>query len=75
MFGFVLSLLGFTAAGVAKGSIAAWVQSVFYGASTTGLFSTLQSAGATRPRTRIRPLDPNASRRRDKCVDLVPHGV
>ncbi|KAM5538407.1 hypothetical protein V8D89_008009 [Ganoderma adspersum] len=47
MFPFLLGLLGFTKAGVAAGSIAAWVQSTFYGAFTCGLFSVLQSAGAT----------------------------
>lgn len=29
------------------GSAAAWAQSVFYGSATSGLFSALQSAGAT----------------------------
>ncbi|KAJ3501931.1 hypothetical protein NLJ89_g9118 [Agrocybe chaxingu] len=42
-----LNALGFTAAGVASGSIAAGLQSVFYGGATTGLFSLCQSIGAT----------------------------
>ena len=42
----VLSAVGFTAGGVAAGSVAASIQSVFYGASTGGVFSVLQSAGA-----------------------------
>ncbi|CAA7266431.1 unnamed protein product [Cyclocybe aegerita] len=42
-----LNALGFTAAGVAGGSIAAGLQSVFYGGATTGLFSLCQSIGAT----------------------------
>lgn len=42
-----LNAIGFTAAGVAGGSIAAFVQSVFYRGATAGLFSILQSAGAT----------------------------
>ena len=41
-----LSAAGFTAGGVAFGSVAAFIQSVFYGASTGGVFSVLQSAGA-----------------------------
>ena len=41
-----LSAVGFTAGGVAPGSIAAFIQSVFYGAYTGGVFSVLQSAGA-----------------------------
>ena len=41
----MLPLVGFTAAGVAGGSIAAGAQSVVYGAYTTGVFSVLQSAG------------------------------
>ena len=41
----MLPLIGFTAAGVAGGSIAAGAQSVVYGAYTTGVFSLLQSAG------------------------------
>ena len=42
----VLSAAGFTAGGVAAGSIAARVQSVVYGGATCGVFSALQSAGA-----------------------------
>ena len=46
MIGFgILGALGFTEAGVTAGSIAAGVQSVVYGGSTTGIFSLLQSAG------------------------------
>jgi len=41
-----LPLLGFTATGVAAGSAAAGIQSVVYGAFTTGLFSMAQSMGA-----------------------------
>ena len=36
-----LPALGFTASGVALGSIAASIQSAFYGGATTGVFSTL----------------------------------
>jgi hypothetical protein len=39
--------VGFTAGGVAAGSAAAAAQSTIYGASTCGLFSALQSMGAT----------------------------
>ncbi|KAJ3548394.1 hypothetical protein NMY22_g1284 [Coprinellus aureogranulatus] len=42
-----LNAIGFTAAGVAGGSLAAFIQSVFYRGATAGLFSILQSAGAT----------------------------
>lgn len=42
-----IPLLGFGAAGVAAGSAAAAAQSAFYGGATCGLFSVLQSAGAT----------------------------
>ena len=42
----VLSAAGFTAGGVALGSMAATVQSVFYGGAAAGGFSALQSAGA-----------------------------
>ena len=41
-----LTAAGFTASGVAAGSLAAWAQSTFYGGATGGLFSLLQSAGA-----------------------------
>ena len=41
-----LSLAGFSATGVVSGSLAAGVQSVLYGAGTTGAFSVAQSAGA-----------------------------
>jgi len=42
-----INAVGFTSSGVAAGSIAATIQSVFYGASTGGLFSIFQSIGAT----------------------------
>ncbi|EAU83179.2 hypothetical protein CC1G_07861 [Coprinopsis cinerea okayama7 len=42
-----LNALGFGAGGVVGGSIAATIQSIFYGGATTGLFSILQSIGAT----------------------------
>ncbi|RPD54468.1 hypothetical protein L227DRAFT_657537 [Lentinus tigrinus ALCF2SS1-6] len=42
-----LPVLGFTVEGVAAGSVAAAAQSAFYGASTCGVFSVLQAAGAT----------------------------
>ncbi|KAF9532832.1 hypothetical protein CPB83DRAFT_880478 [Crepidotus variabilis] len=42
----LLEILGFTAAGIAKGSIAALIQSSFYGAFTGGIFSFFQSIGA-----------------------------
>ena len=42
----VLGAAGFGAGGVAAGSLAAKVQTTLYGAGTTGIFSTLQSAGA-----------------------------
>ena len=45
-FPILLYLAGFTAAGVAAGSIAAWIQSYFYGAVTCGIFSYLQWLGA-----------------------------
>merc|ERR1711892_432642 len=46
--GFVLSKLGFTAAGVAKGSVASWAQSYILGGTVAkgSLFSVLQSAAA-----------------------------
>lgn len=40
-----VSVLGFTTAGVIKGSLAATLQSYFYGGATTGLFSFFQSVG------------------------------
>ncbi|KAJ3548390.1 hypothetical protein NMY22_g1283 [Coprinellus aureogranulatus] len=43
----LLNLAGFTAGGVAGGSLAALIQSVFYGGATGGLFSLLQGLGAT----------------------------
>ncbi|KAJ2912403.1 hypothetical protein MD484_g8010, partial [Candolleomyces efflorescens] len=42
-----LNAIGFTSAGVAGGSFAAVIQSIFYRGATAGLFSMLQSAGAT----------------------------
>jgi len=42
-----LNALGFTAAGVASGSIAAGLQSALYGGATTGVFSVCQSIAAT----------------------------
>ncbi len=42
-----IPLAGFGAAGVAAGSIAAATQSAVYGGATTGIFSILQSIGAT----------------------------
>ena len=44
---FFTGAAGFTAAGVAGGSRAAAAQGSIYGAWTTGVFSVLQSAGAT----------------------------
>ncbi|KAK7462177.1 hypothetical protein VKT23_007781 [Stygiomarasmius scandens] len=43
----VINAIGFTSAGVAAGSLAATIQSVFCGAFTGGLFSAFQSLGAT----------------------------
>ncbi|KAF4615000.1 hypothetical protein D9613_002466 [Agrocybe pediades] len=43
----LVNLLGFTANGVLAGSIAAFVQSLFWGGSTGGIFSALQAFGAT----------------------------
>ncbi|KDR69307.1 hypothetical protein GALMADRAFT_77599 [Galerina marginata CBS 339.88] len=43
----VVNALGWTVSGVVAGSIAAAIQSSIYGAFTTGVFSTLQSFGAT----------------------------
>ncbi|KAI0756016.1 hypothetical protein C8Q80DRAFT_1125696 [Daedaleopsis nitida] len=43
----ILPAIGFTSMGVAGGSLAALAQSVLYGASTGGVFSVLQSVGAT----------------------------
>ncbi|KAF8168550.1 hypothetical protein B0H34DRAFT_670694 [Crassisporium funariophilum] len=42
-----LNAVGFTASGVAAGSVASAAQSTFWGASTGGLFSTFQAVGAT----------------------------
>ncbi|ESK81716.1 hypothetical protein Moror_5452 [Moniliophthora roreri MCA 2997] len=42
-----LHAVGFTSSGVAAGSIAAGLQSFFYGGLTSGLFSICQSIGAT----------------------------
>jgi hypothetical protein len=49
IFAFCLAVpaLGFTAGGVAAGSAAAAAQSAVYGGTTFGLFSALQSMGAT----------------------------
>lgn len=44
---FSLPFIGFAAGGVAAGSAAAAIQSTFYGGATAGLFSVLQSIGAT----------------------------
>jgi Interferon-induced 6-16 family len=44
---FAIPILGWTSAGVAAGSVAAAVQSTVYGGATCGLFSVLQSLGAT----------------------------
>ena len=43
---FVLGWIGFSSIGVISGSLAAWIQRVFYGARTGGLFSLLQSIAA-----------------------------
>ncbi|KAF5316376.1 hypothetical protein D9619_006728 [Psilocybe cf. subviscida] len=43
----ILSVIGFTSSGVLAGSLAALIQSVFYGANTGGIFSLFQSIGAT----------------------------
>ncbi|KAF8956010.1 hypothetical protein BDZ97DRAFT_1925935 [Flammula alnicola] len=45
--GVIVNELGFTAGGVLAGSIAASVQSAVYAGSTSGVFSALQSFGAT----------------------------
>ncbi|KAK7462170.1 hypothetical protein VKT23_007773 [Stygiomarasmius scandens] len=42
-----VNAVGFTPSGVAAGSLAAEFQSIVYGGATRGLFSTLQSFGAT----------------------------
>lgn len=42
----IISAAGFTTIGVAKSSLAASAQSIFYKGATTGLFSWFQSAGA-----------------------------
>jgi len=43
----VVTAAGFTAGGVAAGSLAASTQSAVYAGATTGVFSALQSVGAT----------------------------
>ncbi|KAF5316775.1 hypothetical protein D9619_006715 [Psilocybe cf. subviscida] len=43
----IVNVVGFTAGGVALGSLAAAVQSSVYGGLTSGIFSVLQSFGAT----------------------------
>ncbi|EIW74615.1 hypothetical protein CONPUDRAFT_85776 [Coniophora puteana RWD-64-598 SS2] len=43
----VLNALGWQAGGVAAGSAATVIQSILYGANTAGVFSVLQSIGAT----------------------------
>ena len=43
---YVLAGAGFTAGGVASGSLAAGMQSAIYGGATCGAFSALQAAGA-----------------------------
>ncbi|CAA7271108.1 unnamed protein product [Cyclocybe aegerita] len=42
-----VNAIGFTAAGVLKGTLAATLQSMFWGANTGGIFSGLQAFGAT----------------------------
>jgi len=42
-----VKVIGFTAGGVLEGSIAAFIQSTIFGGQTCGLFSVLQSFGAT----------------------------
>ena len=41
----VLSAAGFTAVGIAAGSLAASIQSVVYGGAAGGMFAAIQSAG------------------------------
>ncbi|PPQ64822.1 hypothetical protein CVT26_002654 [Gymnopilus dilepis] len=43
----IVNAIGFTQGGVLAGSIAASLQSIFYGGATGGIFSALQSFGAT----------------------------
>lgn len=45
--GLAIPLCGFSTGGVLAGSPAAYIQKVCYGGRTTGIFSVLQSAGAT----------------------------
>ncbi len=45
--GAVLGAIGFTSGGIAKGSIAAGIQSVVYGANTGGAFSYVTSMAMT----------------------------
>lgn len=47
MLSYGLVKLGFTTGGVAKASLAALIQSKFYGGFTCGVFSLMQSWGAT----------------------------
>ncbi|THU97358.1 hypothetical protein K435DRAFT_778098 [Dendrothele bispora CBS 962.96] len=42
-----VNAVGFTSSGIAAGSLATVIQSTFYGAYTCGIFSSLQSFGAT----------------------------
>lgn len=52
---FVLSWMGFTAAGVAAGSIAASIQSFMYGGAvgSTSIFAVFQSIGAVGMSTKV----------------------
>ena len=45
--GAILGAVGFTATGIAKGSTAAWIQSVVYGGSASGVFSAVTSMAMT----------------------------
>ena len=57
----LLGAAGFGSAGVVGGSLAASVQSLIYGGSTTGLFSLCQSAGAAGLSTMTTTVVPAAS--------------